>query len=485
MRRIGSFLPSVLPDERKQLLLLVGACFLELSEALRWWPDYHPMQIDAASLRMPSFLGVALDHWIYFTKVSSFFIFCAGAVAYFVCFWPGQRPTRRLFYGSVLPGALGILAVCIRSLILASHQATLLKLAPKLESSTLDVGFHSVSRLLWDLGPGLRFAVVGLLLVSFAAIQIRRGKLHFPLQITPAISSAPSPSCFLVDGLTRVQSFIWFCLALLPVATSLFVLPVFIPLLLRSLHHGSSFWDPIALSPSMYILQSFLESLPLLLTALWAIAGGRRDVLKQALRIPSRKYFALAILFPVMACLLPRTCASLAEGSDIFSPWPYSFFGLPMKSEFLFFFLLPLFAEIAWRGYLQPQLVSRYGVFRALFLVGVIWGVAYFGVFPSMIWADAGVLLRLTGGIIWGLGYSFVFGWLTIRSGSVLPAAVAAGLADILLRATLYDAYAVLRPETVRAAGVAIWCVIAVVLFRYWPVKENEPQSNPTEVPQS
>jgi hypothetical protein len=124
-------------------------------------------------------------------------------------------------------------------------------------------------------------------------------------------------------------------------------------------------------------------------------------------------------------------------------------------------------------------------VFRALFLVGVTWGVAHFGVFPSVIWADAGVLLRLTGGIIWGLGYSFVFGWLTIRSRSVLPAAVAAGLADILLRATLYDAYAVLRPETVRATGVAIWCVIAVALFRRWPIKEKDLLSNPIEVPQS
>ena len=485
MRVLGTSLSSVLPTERKQLLLLVGACFLELASALRWWPDYHPMPMNVAALRMPTFLGVALDHWIYFTKVPSFFIFCAGAVAYFVCFWPGQSPTRRLFYGSVLPGALGILAVCISGLILASHQTAVLKLAPELESNTLDVGFHSVPRLLWDLGPGLRFAVVGLLLVSFVAIQIRRAKLHLPLQITPAISSDPSRCRLPVDGPTRVQSFIWFCLALLPVATSLFALPVFIAILLRSSRHGPGFWDSVPLSPPMYVLQSFLGALPLLLIALWAMGDGRRDVLKQALRIPSRKYFALAILFPVMACLLPRSGAALATGSEMLPPWPYSFLGLPIRSEFLFFFLLPLFAEIAWRGYLQSQLVSRYGVFRALFLVGVIWGVVYFGVFPGMLRADAGVLLRLTGGIIWGLGYSFVFGWLTIRSGSVLPAAVAAGLTDILLRATLYDANAVLRPETVRAVGVAIWCVIAVVLFRYWPIKENELQSNPIVVPQA
>lgn len=485
MRRIASFLLSILPAERRQLILLAGACFLELSEALRWWPDYHPEQVDAASLRMPTFLGVALDHWIYFTKVPSFFIFCAGAVAYFVCFWPGQKPSRRLLYGSILPGALGILAVCIRSLILASHQATLLKLALVSGSSALDVGFHSVSGLVWDLGPGFHFAVVGLLLVSFAAIQLRREKLHLPLQIAPAISFTPSPARLLDNGLNRLQAFIWFCLALLPVAIGVFMLPIFVPLLLRSLHHGSSFWGPVALSPWMYRLQSLLTALPLPLGALWAMGGRRKDLLRQALRVPLRKYFALAVLFPVAAYWLPRTCASLVKGGDFLSRGPDYFLGLPIKPEFVFFFFLPLFAEVAWRGYLQPQFVSRYGVFRALFLVGIIWGITYFGVFPSIIWADAGVLLRLTGGIIWGLGYAFVFGWLTIRSRSVLPAAVAAGLAEILLRATLYDAYAVLRPETVRATGIAIWCVIAVVLFRYWPIKEKELRSSPIEASQS
>jgi hypothetical protein len=346
VRRFVSFLLSVLPTERKQLILLVGACFLELSEALRWWPSYHPMQVDAASLRMPTFLGVALDHWIYFTKVPSFFIFCAGAVAYFVCFWPGQRPNRRLLYGSVLPSVLGILAVCIRSLILASHQATLLKLAPESGSSALDVQFHSVSRLAWDLGPGFHFAVAGLLLVSFEAIQLRTGKLHLPLQITPAISSTPSPSRLLDDGLTRIQSFIWFCLALLPVAISAFMLPVVVPLLFDSVHHGSSFWDPVALSPSMYALQSFLTDLPLPLAALWAVGGGRKDFLRQALRIPSRKYFALAILFPVAACWLPPTCASLVKGSDIPSLWPDVFLGLPMKAEFLFFSFFPVLPKL-------------------------------------------------------------------------------------------------------------------------------------------
>lgn len=485
MRRIASFLFSILPAERRQLILLVGACFLELSEALRWWPEYHPEQVDAASLRMPTFLGVALDHWIHFTKVPSFFIFCAGAVAYFVCFWPGQRPSRRLLYGSLLPGVLGILAVCIRSLILARHQAVLLKLAPDSSSSALDVGFHSVSCLLWDLGPGFHFAVAGLLLVSFATIQLRREKLHLPLKIMPAISTTASPTRLLDNGICRLHAFIWFCLALLPVAISVFMLPVLVPLLLRSLHHGSSIWDPVALSPRMYRLQSLLTALPLPLGALWAMGGRRRDLLRQALRVPSRKYFALAVLFPVAAYWLPRTCASLVKGGDFLSGVPDYFLGLPVKPEFVFFFFLPFFAEIAWRGYLQPQFVSRYGVFRALMLVGIIWGITYFGVFPSIIWADAGVLLRLIGGVIWGLGYSLVFGWLTIRSRSVLPAAVAAGLADILLRATLYDAYAVLRPESVRAIGVAIWCVIAVALLRYWPIEEKELLSNPIEVPQS
>src|SRR6266478_385205 len=474
-QRVSSFLRSLLPADRKQLVLLAGGCSLQLSEALRWWPAYD-RKVVVEVLRMPTFLGVALDQWIYFTKIASLSAFCAGAVAYFVCFWPGPRPARRLFYGSIFPGGCGILAVCIGSLVRVSHQAAQHAPIPESNASSLDVGFHSFPRLAWDLGPGFRFAVAGLLLVSFAAIESRRKRLDLPLRLTLDVSQPQSSPHRDDPEFNRIQRFIWFCLALLPIAIGLFTLPVFLPLLLLPVLRGHGL-SPIPLSQWQYGLQSFLTALPLPLAAFWAMGPERRDFLRRALRIPPRIETGLAVFFAIAGFALPQVCAFAIGRIRAVSFWenyllpPGSFLGFPaMRVEFLLFLALPLLAEIAWRGYLQSQLVARYGVFRGLFLVGIVWGIAHYGVFPELIWADVGVVLRFIGGIIWGLAYAFVLGWLTLRCGSVLPAAVAAGLVDVLLRATLYDANAVLRPETVRVAGIAIWSVIAFVLFRYWPI---------------
>ena len=65
----------------------------------------------------------------------------------------------------------------------------------------------------------------------------------------------------------------------------------------------------------------------------------------------------------------------------------------------------------------------------------------------------------------------FVFSWLTLRSGSVLPAAIAHTLFNVFVFSSFgLDFYG---KDWVR---LVLWAVVAYVLFRYWSVKvEDEP----------
>lgn len=82
--------------------------------------------------------------------------------------------------------------------------------------------------------------------------------------------------------------------------------------------------------------------------------------------------------------------------------------------------------EFAWRGFLQGHLVRRIGVTRGLLLLSGIWWAWHVPVllagynFPDYPLLGTFVLFPLQ-----MLGLSLFFGWLTLRSGSFWPAALA------------------------------------------------------------
>jgi ABC-type uncharacterized transport system YnjBCD ATPase subunit len=66
------------------------------------------------------------------------------------------------------------------------------------------------------------------------------------------------------------------------------------------------------------------------------------------------------------------------------------------------------------------------------------------------------------------LALSFVLGWLTLRSGSVVPAAIAHTVYNILVLSAFGISFS--GKSTLRAA---LWGVLAYALFRYWNVPEE------------
>ncbi len=122
--------------------------------------------------------------------------------------------------------------------------------------------------------------------------------------------------------------------------------------------------------------------------------------------------------------------------------------------------------EIAWRGWLLPAL-RPLGVWPALLLSGVIWGVWHaplillgYNFNRTDIW---GVLLMTAGCVIWGV----LFGWLRLRTGSLWPAVAAHATfnaAGSTLLTTVPQAGADMNMALVNPLGVSGWIVVTIVV---------------------
>jgi membrane protease YdiL (CAAX protease family) len=384
-------------------------------------------------------------------------IIFAGAAGYFVCFWPGNHPVRRILGLVFLPTILGLGLMCGGLAYLSGPSSSVL------ESTSSAVG-HRINwaqMMLWKLPQGFQFSLTGLLLIAIFTSRLAFGIATLPLAL-PGRHGLQSDD---FGSWRRLLLLMWFLMGIvfLPVALLSFI-TTGVPFLLTSRlpSYVQSDWFS-RLSP-------IIGGMVILGIALCMAGPDGRQAVRNSIRLPGLKWPLLALAFPIAIdvvistgqYVLDRSQWAAREFGKFAPPQFQSYFDVPSIWLLLLFFGA-FFEELVFRALLQPRFIHRYGLYRGIFLVGIVWAAFHF--FPDFSFSrstDWEVLSHLGYRLFMCLALSFVLAWLTLRSGSVVPAAIAHTFFNILVVSPLGPPFAgkgMLR--------VALWTALAYVLFRY------------------
>jgi membrane protease YdiL (CAAX protease family) len=312
-------------------------------------------------------------------------------------------------------------------------------------------------------GPGVHYSLIGVVLVGTFALRLAAGRASLPLALPKAsLSASDDPTSW-----HRVELFLVVVLALSPAFLMVFPFTNFVYYLTYSQLAALQSRGTIAFSAGVFTFDAIM-----VVIAIWMMGREAWNPIRRSIRCPTAVWFGLAIAFPFgigasisIAQFLLRFLQWFAtQPNQLGPPHLGSYFHLP--SIGVFSLLLAAFSEeIIFRGLLQPRFLRRYGLFRGLFLLGIVFAGAHFGQDFSVGFTDGLVLLRLCLRLIESLALSFVFGWLTLRSGSVFPAAVAHGLFNVLGSFPLGPDFLGIGPVI-----YLMFALLAALLFRRWPI---------------
>jgi len=435
------FIRSCVPADPSNWLLLLGAVSLFISHTLRWWPgsSYYSRPL----------------LWAGCNYLMSVPIFAAGVTAYYLALVGFKKPARRLLDSILLPVIVGLAAKLIaafywfRDVGEPGHFVNQVPGTPHLWQPQMLFG------LAVNLSVGFQLASVGFILISAFFVLYSWGRATLPICLpAQSVSDASAPE----DENRRSMFFVWMMISVI------FITGLPEPAL--EMFASSAIFRFAQLHPNWF---SWLRQLShaLLLLAFMCVALGKagRKMIPAMLRMPRAIYLAASIVIPaaiayvgpVASYLHARILWSLDGWGKLVPPSPSSFLGLPPASSGPYL-LYPLVEEIAWRGYLQPRFVRRYGLVRGIFLVGVVWGAFHYiwDFNPAMTAQD--VCIGLVARLLVTVSLSYVLAWLTIRSASVLPAALA--------HAT-YNLGWSLPIHSPRWLTLLLWAVVGFVLLRF------------------
>jgi membrane protease YdiL (CAAX protease family) len=369
VNRLASFFRSVIPSDLTQLLFLGGLVCLTIAPHLRWTPA-TPEALEMLSRQygsdIPSFTTRVLPVWratVTLVILPVLFIAFAG---YWLGFWPGSQPARRMLRWVMLPASISLCAICGFWLYLTMAPASVLDAHRVLRRSPKELLTS-----LWTIGPGLHFFLLGMLLLAVFATRLIAKKTSLPLTLCEG-----SASCAESESWRRIQTLIWAMLG--PQALAISAVSMTAYFVLRR------FPDSV-FAFGIVKIGSIIELVVLIGIAAVIVGDQPTKALWRSWKPAGPNFAVLGVLFPVL----------LAAAMMIFSyasnrvEWAAREFGqfapptfLPENLRFdpwcLLLFLAAFGEEFAFRGLLQPRFIERYGLYRGLFLVGVIWGAFHF-----------------------------------------------------------------------------------------------------------
>src|ERR1700739_387569 len=167
VRRVATFLRSVIPLDPTQLLFLMGAILLLVTTRVSWRP-YALVHRET------------VNYWEVYgsTVIGNIVVLAAGLMALYACFWPLRNPVRKVFWAVLVTGLLGLLFLFWKFFDLTVGEHSVLdthsrmwEMLPwvKLNISNLPTGF-------FVLGLGL-----GLVAVFLSRMALQVGSLPLAL----------------------------------------------------------------------------------------------------------------------------------------------------------------------------------------------------------------------------------------------------------------------------------------------------------------
>src|ERR1700738_2405206 len=169
MKRLAEFLRTPIPADPAQLLFLAGTVCLVIAPRVSWWP--------AGAAVTPEHGAVGLNQEVAQSIGTAlrFLMLFAGIAGYFICFWPGQRPVRRILGCIYVPTVLALAVMCWRVLPFATPYHSILEATMPHKSIWSEF-------LLWKV-PGIQFCLIGLLLMGIFTSKLIRGTSSLPLTL--------------------------------------------------------------------------------------------------------------------------------------------------------------------------------------------------------------------------------------------------------------------------------------------------------------
>lgn len=463
MKRLPLFLRSALPGDPWQLVLLIGAVFLFISPRLSWYPN--------SELLFPAnSVGFGTSSEAYFRALRAVAAFgsivtFSGLSAWFICFYPGPKPVRRFLYLVILPSVVALTFI-VATLFRITHSPLSVVSRPTITFAVFLDWIRMDSTHL-PLGP--YSCVISLAMIAAFAGRLGLGRSTLPISVAApsAVSDEPSGS----PGRTLLLVFV--------LIAPLFLARMAVGLPLTAPFYFWSHLSPLGLAV-LKIGGSLIDAGVLVALALWILGPRAHADAKKSVRVPGLREMFSALLLPILISLLVpmpsyfvgRTYWAIDRFGQDFPPLFSSYFKLDgLHDPWLLLLILGAFAEeFVFRGLLLRRLIFRYGFYRGVFLTGIIWAAYHFRFDSYRDLSLEGVLWHLAHRVLICLAMNYVLAWMTLRWNSVIPAAIAHAVSNILVLAGV-DGLVDWSNE-LRVVG---WAVVAFLLFRYFPMAVDEP----------
>ena len=472
MKRLAQFLRSVLPADLCQLAFLTGTIFLFISPRLPWRPSTEMLMSNAFPLTVKSDSVLRSVQLIFALLYPAAF---AGLVAYFTCFYPGKKPTRRILTLVFLPAIFSLGSIFfVLSQIFRPPSSVFFQSQAYLSFSYQWLRSNGV-----DLPVGFWFCFLSLPVLAIFLVRLRSGATSLPLVLRGPVASVGEAA----DLWPKIQILIFILLAPLYLIVGFAGI---LPALPFSLPHVSL---PFIYISVARVLGSVLESAIPVAIALWILGPWGRNAARKSLQVPEPRNALISFLLPILVAGLPQALHYLIDRTQWaiylfnrdFPPQIIAYFDLgQFRDPWLLLMVFGAFAEeIVFRGMLLQNLIFRYGLHRGTFLTGIIWGAYHFRSDPYFGLSVGGVLLQLAERILICVALNCVLAWMTLRWESIIPAGITHTVSNILVVVGIN--------KSIPWSGelrILEWAAIAFLLFRYWPLARTKPTDEfPPSVP--